>query len=103
MFIVANRVYVKPDWQAQFEQRFHNRLGQIDKQPGFVRLQVLKPVQSESPYVVLTTWADENAFKNWISSEDFQLAHQNPLPKEAFYQEGALERHEEIISSDKPR
>ena len=35
MFIVANRVPVASGWEETFEERFRQRAGQIDKQPGF--------------------------------------------------------------------
>lgn len=55
MFVVANRVPVAAGWEETFEQRFKQRAGQIDKQSGFVRMQILKPTRNDSPYVVLTT------------------------------------------------
>lgn len=100
MFMVANRVPVSADWQAAFEERFRNRAGQIDKQPGFVRMQVLKPVSEDTPYVVLTTWESQAAFAAWVGSEDFKLAHSNPMPKEAFDGQGGFEQHEVIISAE---
>ena len=100
MYIVANRVPVAPPWREQFEERFRGRAGQIDKQPGFVRLQVLRPADADSPYVVLTTWRDKAAFEAWVGSEDFRLAHQHPLPKEAYTGEGRLEKHEEVIAAE---
>jgi len=99
MYVVANRVPVASGWEEQFEERFRRRAGQVDKQPGFVRMDILRPVDEDSPYVVLTTWEDEAAFDNWVGSEDFKLAHQNPLPGEAFSGEGRLERHEVVISA----
>ena len=99
MYVVANRVPVASGWEEQFEARFRRRAGQVDKQPGFVRMDILRPVDADSPYVVLTSWEDEAAFDNWVGSEDFKRAHQNPLPKEAFSGEGRLERHEVVISA----
>jgi heme-degrading monooxygenase HmoA len=98
MYIVANRVPVAVPWRAPFEERFRTRADQIEQQPGFVRLQVLRPIDAESPYVVLTTWRDKAAFESWVGSEDFRLAHQHPLPKEAYMGEGRLEQHEEVIA-----
>jgi heme-degrading monooxygenase HmoA len=98
-YVVANRVYVADEWQAMFEQRFRQRAGEIDKQPGFVRLQIMRPTSAETPYVVLTTWQDEAAFQRWVRSEDFKTAHQNPMPKEAFSAEGRLEQYEVIIEA----
>ena len=100
MFVVANRVYVTSEWADKFEERFRNRAGQIEKQVGFVRMEILRPLNEGSPYVVLTTWKDQQAFENWVGGDDFKRAHQNPLPKEAFSREGQFEQHEIIISAN---
>ena len=100
MYIVANRVPVASLWREQFEERFRIRAGQIEKQPGFVRLQVLRPADAESPYVVLTMWRNKEAFEAWVGSEDFRLAHQHPLPKEAYTGEGRLEHHDVVITAE---
>ena len=99
MHVVTNRVYVHPDWHQEFEQRFQKRAGQIDKQAGFKRMQILKPVSDNAPYVVYTEWENEQAFKQWVGSDDFKLAHQNPMPEEAFTHKGALEQHSVIIQA----
>ncbi len=99
MFVVTNRVYVHPDWHQEFELRFEKRAGQIDKQPGFKCMQILKPFSNEAPYVVYTEWEDEAQFKQWVGSDDFKLAHKNPMPEEAFTQKGSLEQHTIIISA----
>ena len=99
MFIVANRIPVTPEWQGEFENRFRKRAGEIDKQSGFISMQILKPISEDIPYVVLTSWQDENAFNEWIKSEDFKLAHQNPLPREAFAGKPVMEKHQVVIST----
>jgi heme-degrading monooxygenase HmoA len=99
MFIVANRIPIAQEWQGEFENRFRKRAGEIDKQPGFVSMQILKPISEDIPYVVLTNWQDENAFNEWIKSEDFKLAHQNPLPREAFTGKPVMEKHQVVIST----
>lgn len=100
MYVVANRVFVKPDFHAEFEQRFKKRAGQIDKQPGFIRMEVLKPCAQQTPYTVLTHWQDEASFKQWVGSEDFKLAHQNPMSKDAFLEGGGIEQFEVVVSSE---
>ena len=65
-FIVANRVFLKPAFNDEFEKRFKERAGQIDTQIGFVSMQVLRPKSNDTPYVILTQWVDEQAFKNWV-------------------------------------
>ena len=99
-YVVANRVFVKQEYRQEFEQRFKDRAGQIDKQPGFVRMEVLKPQSERTPYVILTHWKDEQAFNNWVGREDFKIAHQNPMTKDAFLEGGGLEQYEVIVSSN---
>lgn len=99
MHVVTNRVYVHPDWSDEFENRFQKRAGQIEKQAGFKIMKILRPVSDEAPYVVHTEWESVEAFKNWIGSDDFKAAHQNPMPDEAFIQKGGLEQHTIIISA----
>lgn len=98
MFVVANRVSVAEGWEGRFEERFRNRAGQVEKQPGFLRMDILRPLQTDAPYVVLTVWEDQRAFEGWLGSDDFKAAHKSPLPREAFAAEGKLERHESVIS-----
>jgi heme-degrading monooxygenase HmoA len=99
MYVVTNRVPVAPQWQDKFEERFRNRAGQVDKQPGFLRMDVMRPESEDSPYLVMTVWESEQAFRNWVDSEDFKQAHQNPLPKEAYNGEGKMEIHRIVVSA----
>ncbi|MGC9186062.1 MAG: antibiotic biosynthesis monooxygenase family protein, partial [Thiomonas sp.] len=46
-FVVANRVPVHAEFRAAFEERFRQRAGEVEKQPGFVRMEVLRPAQDE--------------------------------------------------------
>lgn len=100
MYIVTNRVPVAAGFEDMFEERFRNRAGQIDKQPGFVRMQVLKPDTPDTPYLVQTTGEDKAAFEAWVGSEDFKIAHSNPMPKEAFDGEGKIEMFEVLIAAE---
>lgn len=100
MHVVTNRVYVHPDWKEEFENRFQTRAGQIDKQPGFKKMNILRPISEDAPYIVYTEWENEQAFKSWVGSEDFKIAHQNPMPEEAFSRKGGLEQHTIIISAN---
>ncbi|WP_308389233.1 antibiotic biosynthesis monooxygenase [Acidithiobacillus sp. AMEEHan] len=98
-YVVANRVPVKPEFHQEFEERFRRRAGEVEKQPGFVRMEILRPVAEDGMYIVLTHWQDKDAFQAWLRSDDFKAAHQNPLPKEAFGAGGGIEQHEVIISA----
>lgn len=101
-FVVSNRVPVAAAWREEFERRFRERAGRIDRQPGFVRMEIHRPADEDSPYVVQTVWQDEASFRAWVGSEDFKAAHANPLPKEAFDGESRMERHAVIIAVPSP-
>ena len=99
MYVVMNRVMVNSGWEDEFEARFKKRSGEINKVPGFVSMQILKPDTEGVPFIVLTHWQDNDAFNGWIQSDDFKLAHQNPMPKEAFSEGGGLEKFNVVISA----
>lgn len=99
LFVVSNRVPVASDWREEFERRFRERAGRIDQQPGFVRMEIHRPADDDSPYVVQTVWRDEASFRGWVGSDDFKAAHANPLPREAFDGESRMETHEVVIRS----
>jgi heme-degrading monooxygenase HmoA len=100
MFCVMNRVPVAPSWQAAFEERFRQRAGQVEKQPGFIRMLVLRPCTEATAFIVETYWQDRAAFDAWVGSADFRQAHANPLPKEAYDGEGRIEMFEVVVSAE---
>lgn len=100
MFSVINRVPVAAEWREAFEERFRQRAGQVEQQPGFVRMAVLRPQEAETPYLVENLWRDRAAFEAWVGSEDFKRAHANPLPREAYAGEGRMESFEVILSAE---
>lgn len=104
MITVANRLYVKPDYAEAFEKVFRERAGLVDGMPGFVSNQVLRPVNKDEPYIVLTTWESREAFMGWIRSDAFVRGHaqSGTLPKEAYFQPNVLELHELIQDSSRP-
>lgn len=104
MYAVMNRVAVALAWRSAFEERFEHRAGQVERQPGFVRMSVLRPEEPDGEgaylYVVETLWRDAAAFRAWVDSEDFRQAHANPLPQEAYTAPGRMDAYEVIISAE---
>jgi heme-degrading monooxygenase HmoA len=104
MISVANRIFVATNFAEAFEERFRNRAGLVDKMPGFISNQVLRPVNAGDPYVVLTFWESRAAFEAWIHSDAFKEGHakSGTLPKEAFTGPNKLEVHEILSDSSRP-
>ena len=99
MYQVTNRIHVAAGWEEAFEERFRARARRIERNPGFIRMNVLRPQVEGLPYLVQTVWQDEAAFNTWLASNDFREAHADPLPADAFAGESALERHSVVVSA----
>ncbi len=93
MIVVANRVPVASGQEQAFEARFQRRLGRVEKSPGFVRMELLRPIQGEY-YSVLTYWKDIESFEAWTHSDAFRQAHADRPPAEMFAGPNVLEIHE---------
>lgn len=104
MITVANRIYVNREYRERFEERFRERAGLVDKMPGFISNQVLRPVNDDDPYVVFTLWRSREDFLNWVRSDAFVKGHaqSGTLPKEAFPRPNVLEMHEVVQDSSRP-
>ncbi|MBI3092582.1 MAG: antibiotic biosynthesis monooxygenase [Candidatus Tectomicrobia bacterium] len=102
MIVVANRIQVASGYEADFEQRFANRLGKVERFPGFIRNELLRPLRGDY-YVVLTHWESQEAFEAWTKSDSFKQAHAGPRPpKEMYAGPNVFEMHEVIQLSEKP-
>ena len=104
MITVANRIYVKPECAETFETVFRERAGLVDKMPGFISNQVLRPVNEGDPYIVFTMWNSRQDFLNWVRSDAFVKGHaqSGTLPKDAFPCANVLEMHEVVQDSTRP-
>ncbi len=104
MITVANRIYVNPEYAEAFEARFRERAGLVDKMPGFISNQVLRPVNEGDPYIVFTLWNSREDFLNWVRSDEFVKGHaqSGTLPKDAFPKPNVLEMHEVVQDSLRP-
>jgi heme-degrading monooxygenase HmoA len=102
MIIVTNRAFVAPGYAEEFEQRFRTRAQRIDGMPGFILFQMLRPMQPNAPYMIITHWESRAHFQSWISSDPFRLGHHRELPKEAFTAPLKVEMHEVFLDSSRP-
>ncbi len=100
MIVAANRVPIAKGHEQEFEKRFERRLGAVDKMPGFIRNEILRPIMGDY-YIIMTYWESQAAFEAWTQSESFRQAHANPAPKEMFAGQNVFEMHEVILMSEK--
>ncbi len=100
-YVTMNRVYISADYAEQFEQRFRDRAGLVDKVPGFIRNMVLRPDSEDTPYVVMTLWETKEAFTGWVNSDAFRQAHSGRarFPDEAYPKPGKIETFETALDT----
>ena len=102
MFVVMNRIPVKPEYADAFMERFQDRASLVDNMPGFVSFTLLKPVSEEEPFVVETWWDSKAHYEAWTNSEEFKQGHARAgqLPRDAFLGHPKLE-HFEVVQAAK--
>jgi heme-degrading monooxygenase HmoA len=115
MIVVTNRIPVAEGWEEKFEDRFRDRAHLVDRAPGFVRNEVLRPrpmtfdhdsgewvadPDAESYYEVKTWWETFEDFERWTNSPEFAEAHADRPPSEMFAGSNVLEIHEVFLSTE---
>jgi heme oxygenase (mycobilin-producing) len=70
MFVFISHLTVPPEDQAALERHFRERSGLVDGFPGFLHLQLLRPLAGESSHAFLTAWEDRDAFRRYMSSRE---------------------------------
>jgi heme oxygenase (mycobilin-producing) len=73
--VKINAIEVPTGAGAELERRFAARAGAVENAPGFEGFQLLRPVEGEERYFVVTWWASEDAFEDWKKSQDFSDGH----------------------------
>jgi heme-degrading monooxygenase HmoA len=72
--VKINAISVPPQAGPELERRFAERAGAVEGAPGFLGFQLLRPVQGDDRYFVVTHWADEASFAAWRDG-DARAAH----------------------------
>lgn len=72
--VKINAIHVPAAAGAELEKRFAARAGAVEKSPGFLGFQLLRPTAGEERYFVVTHWESEEAFAAWRDG-DAKAAH----------------------------
>lgn len=72
--VKINAIHVPEGAGEELEKRFAARAGAVEKSPGFLGFQLLRPTAGESRYFVVTHWESEEAFAAWQDG-DARAAH----------------------------
>lgn len=74
-FAVVSQFTVANGMTEAVKTAFRQRLRQVEHAPGFVRLDVLSPLDCPDEIWLLTFWRDEASFRSWYRSHDYHQAH----------------------------
>ena len=73
MLVVMVRIPVGSSKDAaRLEERFRNRAGMVDSQPGFMGFELLK---GKDEYVSVTRWENRESLDAWMRSQGHANAH----------------------------
>ena len=73
--VKINAIEVSPDRASELEERFAKRAGEVEKMPGFLGFELLRPVEGETRYFVYTRWESEEAVPGVVESSSFTRGH----------------------------
>ena len=73
--VKINAIEVSPDRASELEERFAKRAGEVEKMPGFLASELLRPLEGETRDFVYTRWESEEAFRAWVESSSVTRGH----------------------------
>lgn len=79
MFIALSKFTVANGMTREVKEAFINRPHMVEKAEGFLRLEVLSPLDNSDEIWLLTYWYDEQSYKIWHHSHKYKEAH-NDIP-----------------------
>lgn len=74
-FVAINYISCKEHYKKRFEELFSTRAKAIDRMPGFINMEVLKPEDGKSEYLIVSHWKSKEAFNDWTKSSEFIEGH----------------------------
>ncbi len=75
MFVVMSKFVVLNNMQTEVQNAFINRPQLVDKEPGFIRMEVLNPIDQPDEFILLTYWQDESSWQQWFKSHAYKESH----------------------------
>lgn len=79
-FVAISKFRVANEMSEQVRAAFEARPHKVDSAPGFVRMDVLSPVDDNDEFWLVTVWTDEESFRSWHASHLYRESH-HAIPK----------------------
>lgn len=75
MFVALSRFVVRNGMEEEVRAAFLSRPHLVDDAPGFMRMEVLRPLGHPEEFWLVTWWKDEASFDSWHRSHAFSESH----------------------------
>ncbi|MDB6153101.1 MAG: polysaccharide biosynthesis rotein [Chthoniobacteraceae bacterium] len=79
-FVALSKFVIANGMASQVKDAFRNRPHLVDGAPGYVRMEVLSPLERTEEIWLLTYWTDAGSFKAWHHSHLYHDSHKG-IPK----------------------
>jgi len=79
-FVALSRFVVANGMEAEVKDSFRSRPHLVDDAPGFLRMEVISPVEFPPEIWLITFWIDEQSFRAWHRSHQYSQSHRG-IPK----------------------
>ncbi len=79
MYVAMNRFRVLKEAKEDFETLWRERDSSLAETPGFVEFKMLRGSSGDeyTMYISQSRWESQEAFRDWMTSEDFRRAHKD--------------------------
>ena len=80
MFVALSKFTVANGMTPQVKEAFANRPHLVDSAPGFLRMDVISPLENPDEIWLITYWTDETSYRVWHRSHEYHASHKG-IPK----------------------
>lgn len=75
MFVALSRFVVRNGMEEDVRSAFQERPHLVDDEPGFIRMEVFRPLDHPEEFWLMTWWEDEGSFDTWHKSHKYKDSH----------------------------
>lgn len=98
-FVAVSKFVVANGMADEIRRAFNERPHLVDSAPGYVRMDVISPLDCPEEFWLITYWRDEESFRVWHRSHEYHESHRG-IPKGLKLVPGTAEvRRFEYVSS----
>ena len=98
-FVAVSQFTIANDMVEAVKQAFLERPHLVDQAPGYIRMEVISPLDQPSEIWLITYWQDEASFRTWHRSHEYHESHKGIPRGLKIVPKSWTVRHFEYVSS----